>query len=329
MRPRVYVTRRIPEAGVRLLRECCEVSQWESDEAVPRAVLMDALRECDGVLAMLTERFDAATLDALPRLKVIANMAVGFDNVDVAAATARGVVVTNTPGVLTETTADFAWTLMMAVARNIVPGYRYVQEGRWTTWGPLLLRGQDVYGATLGLVGLGRIGSGMARRARGFEMRVLYHDAVRREDLEASLGIEFVPLETLLRESDFVSLHVPLTPETHHLIDRERLRMMKPTAILINTARGPVVDSAALDEALREGWIWGAGLDVTDPEPIPLDSPLLRRENCLIVPHIASASFRTRDAMAELAARNLIRVLVSGEPPETPVNPEVWERRRR
>ncbi len=327
-KPRVYVTRRIPEIGINLLREHFDVRVWDSDDVVPREVLLEELKEADGVLALLTERFDGPTMDAAPKLKVIANMAVGFDNIDVAAATERGIVVCNTPGVLTDTTADFAWTLLMAAARRVVEGYKYVQEGKWKTWGPLLLLGQDVHHATLGLIGLGRIGSAVAQRAKGFSMRVLYYDAIRRQDLEQSLGIEYAPMEQVLREADFVSLHVPLTPETRHLINAERLRMMKKTAVLVNTSRGPVVDQKALYEALRDGVIWAAALDVTDPEPIPMDDPLLKLDNCLIVPHIASASFKTRDAMAALAARNIIAVL-SGQPPETPVNPEVWERRRK
>ena len=327
-KPQVYVTRRIPEVGVQLLQEQFDVRIWDSDDVVPRDVLVRELKEADGVLALLTERFDGATMDAAPKLKVIANMAVGFDNIDVAAATERGIVVCNTPGVLTDTTADCAWTLLMATARRVIEAYKYVQEGKWKTWGPLLLRGQDVHHATLGLIGVGRIGSAVAERARGFSMRVLYYDAIRRQDLEQRLGLIYAPMEQVLREADFVSLHVPLTPETRHLINAERLRMMKPTAVLVNTSRGPVVDHKALYAALRAGQIWAAGLDVTDPEPIPMDDPLLTLDNCLILPHIASASFQTRDAMAALAARNIANVL-QGQQPETPVNPEVWERRRR
>jgi glyoxylate reductase len=327
-KPQVYVTRRIPEVGVQLLQEQFDVRIWDSDDVVPRDVLVRELKEADGVLALLTERFDGATMDAAPKLKVIANMAVGFDNIDVAAATERGIVVCNTPGVLTDTTADCAWTLLMATARRVIEAYKYVHEGKWKTWGPLLLRGQDVHHATLGLIGLGRIGSAVAQRAQGFSMRVLYYDAIRRQDLEQSLGLIYAPMEQVLREADFVSLHVPLTPETRHLINAERLRLMKQTAVLVNTSRGPVVDHKALYAALRAGQIWAAGLDVTDPEPIPMDDPLLTLDNCLIVPHIASASFKTRDEMAALAARNIVNVL-HGRPPETAVNPEVWGRRRR
>jgi glyoxylate reductase len=252
---------------------------------------------------------------------VVSNFAVGFDNIDIPAATARGILVGNTPGVLTETTADFAFTLLLAAARRVVEGVDYVRAGRWRTWGPLLLTGPDVHHATLGLVGLGRIGVEMAKRARGFDMRVLYSDVVRRADLEASYGLEHTSLEDLLRQADFISLHTPLTPQTHHLIGHEQLRMMKPSAILVNTSRGPVVDTEALAEALRAGAIGGAALDVTDPEPLPADHPLVALPNCIVVPHIASASHATRAAMARIAAENLLAGL-HGAPLPAGLNPE-------
>ena len=322
--PTVYVTRRIPENGPDLLREHFTVRQWDSDDVIPRDVLLREVQDADGLLSLLTEPINDEVLDAAPNLKVVANLAVGFDNFDVPALTKRGVVGTNTPEVLTDTTADLAWTLMMAAARRIVPGYKYVVDGHWKTWGPLLLMGQGIHHATLGLVGVGRIGAGMARRAQGFSMRVLYYDVFRREDLEEELGIEFADQETVLRESDFVSLHTPYMPATHHLISHDQLKMMKNTAVLVNSSRGPVVDPDALYEALRDGEIDSAGLDVTEPEPLPADHRLLTLENCLVVPHIASASYETRAAMSQLAAENIVAVL-SGKKPATPVNPEVVE----
>jgi glyoxylate reductase len=294
---------------------------WEAELPPPREVILREARDADGLLSLLTDRVDAELLDLCPRLRVVSNYAVGFDNIDIPAATARGIPVGNTPGVLTETTADFAFTLLLAAARRVVEGVDYVRAGRWQTWGPLLLTGPDVHGATLGLVGLGRIGAEMAKRARGFDMRVLYTDVVRREDLEASLGLRYATLDEVLREADFISLHTPLMPETHHLIGMAQLRAMKPTAILINTSRGPIVDCDALAEALRAGDIGGAALDVTEPEPLPADHPLVTLPNCIIVPHIASASHATRAAMARIAAENLIAGL-NGQPLTASPNPE-------
>jgi glyoxylate reductase len=326
-RPRVFVTRAIPEAGLALVRAACAADVWEDELPPPRATILARARDCAGILALLTDRMDAALMDACPRLRVISNFAVGYDNVDVPAATARGILVGNTPEVLTETTADMAWTLLMAAARRVPEAIDYVRAGRWRTWGPRLLTGQDVHGATLGLIGLGRIGSAVARRARGFDMRVLYHDVARRPALEAELGVEYADLPRLLRESDFVSLHAPLNPETHHLINRDALAQMKPTAVLVNTARGPLIDSQALYDALRDGVIFAAGLDVTEPEPLPADSPLLGLANCLVVPHIASATVATRDRMAERAALNLIAGL-RGELLPTHLNPQARMKRR-
>jgi len=263
---------------------------------------------------------DDELLDAAgPQLRVVSNFAVGYDNVDVPACLRRGVAVGNTPGVLTETTADLAFALLMAVARRLPAARDHVLAGRWRTWGPMLLLGKDLHGATLGLVGFGRIGREMARRATGFGMRTLYHDVVRAElEVERELHATQVSLETLLAESDFVSLHTVLSAETRHLIDAAALARMKRGAILINTSRGPVVDQVALAEALRSGHLFGAGLDVTDPEPMAADDPLLALPNCLVVPHIASASERTRDRMAEKAARNLVAG-IRGEPLPDPV----------
>jgi len=327
MKPIVYVTRRIPDQGLALVLEHCQAEVWPEETPPPRHVLLEKVRACDGLLSLLTDKVDAELMDAAPRLRVISNMAVGFDNIDVPAATERGILVGNTPEVLTDTTADFAFALLMAAARRIGEAIDYVRAGKWKTWGPMLLMGHDIYGATLGLIGLGRIGSGVARRAQGFNMRVLYYDVVRRQDLEQQLNITYADIDTLLAESDFVSLHTPLTPETRHIINADALRKMKPTAVLVNTARGPLVDSQALYAALRDGVIGYAALDVTDPEPIPLDHPLLTLPNCLIVPHIASASVATRGKMAELAARNLIAGL-KGELLPTHLNPAALERRR-
>jgi lactate dehydrogenase-like 2-hydroxyacid dehydrogenase len=326
MKPRVLVTRVIPDAGLDRVREACEVDLWEDELPPPHEELLARVAGKDGLLSLLTDRVDDELLDAAgPQLKVVSNFAVGFDNIDVPALTRRKVPAGNTPGVLTETTADLAFALLMAAARRIPESVDYVRAGKWRTWGPMLLMGVDVHGATLGIVGFGRIGREMARRGRGFGMRILYHDVqpATPED-EAELGARRVEMAELLRESDFVSLHVNLTDETHHLIDADALRAMKSSAVLVNTSRGPVVDPDALERALRDGEIFAAGLDVTEPEPLPADHPLVRLPNCVVVPHIASASRVTRDRMAEMAAANLLAGL-RGEPLPTPINPEVYE----
>ncbi|MDR5683617.1 MAG: glyoxylate reductase [Armatimonadota bacterium] len=325
-RPIAYVCRPLPGRALEILAEHCEVRMWERpEEPPPRDVLLAEAEAAHGIVSLLTDRMDEEVFARAPRLRVVSNVAVGYDNVDVPAATRRGIVVTNTPGVLTETTADFAWALLMAAARRVPEADRYVRSGRWTSWQPTLLLGHDVHGRTLGLVGLGRIGSAVARRAAGFRMRVLYHSRSRRRDLEAELGIEYRQLDELLRESDFVSLHTPLTPQTRHLIGRERLALMKPTAILVNTARGPVVDEQALYEALSQRRIAAAGLDVFETEPLPPHSPLCSLDNVVLAPHIASATHATRARMAELAAENCVAVLTGRRPPN-PVNPEVLTR---
>ena len=322
----VAVTRVIPDAGLRLLREAADVRLWEDELPPSPERLAELLRGCAGALTLLTDQIDGEVLDREPQLKVISNFAVGYDNVDVPAATERGVAVCNTPGVLTETTADFAWALLMAAARRVVEGADYVRAGKWKTWGPTLLLGRDLTGATLGIVGFGRIGREVAKRARGFDMRVLAYDAHQDEAAARELGAAYVPLDDLLRESDFVTLHVALTPETSKMIGARELGLMKPEAILVNAARGPVVDTDALVAALRDGTIGGAALDVTDPEPLPADHPLIALPNALVVPHMASATVATRDRMAELAAHNLLAVL-RGEHPPGIVNPEALERR--
>ena len=293
---------------------------WDGPLPPPRDELLRRVAGVDGALTLLTDKVDDEFLDAAgPQLRVVSNYAVGFDNVDVAACARRGVRVGNTPGVLTETTADLAWALLMAAARRVPEGSRFVLDGKWKTWDPLLLLGPDVHGATIGIVGFGRIGQAVARRAQGFGMEILYHDL---EPLPASVsepfGATYLPLEELLPRSDYVTLHVNLSPVTKHLINAETLAQMKPTAVLVNTSRGPVVDQVALATALRDGVIWAAALDVTDPEPIPMDDGLVGLENCLIVPHIASASRATRGKMAEMAAANLVAG-VRGEPLPTEV----------
>lgn len=331
-KPRVFVTRRIPEQGLGLVERACQTSVWPGELPPSRDELLRRVAGLDGLLCLLTDKVDEAVMEAAGgRLKVISNLAVGYDNVDVAAASRRGILVTHTPGVLSETTADFAFALLMAAARRIPEAASFVREGRWQTWDPCTLLGHDIHHATLGLVGLGRIGQGMARRARGFDMRVLYHDPHLPASAASGAAPGAIPcssLGELLAESDFVSLHVPYGPATHHLIDGAALARMKPTAILVNTSRGAVVDTAALLAALEEGRIAGAALDVTDPEPLPPDHPLLAIPRCLVVPHIASASVATRGRMATVAAENLLAVL-RGETPPCLVNPEALPLRRR
>lgn len=324
----VYVTRLIPEAGLEILRRHCRRVEVNPDDRVlGRAELLAAVRGRDGVLCLLTDTIDEEVLAAAgPACRVFANMAVGYNNVDLAAATRRGVMITNTPGVLTETTADLAWALMLAVARRIVEGDRFFRTGRWPGWGPMQFLGQDVHGATLGIIGGGRIGAAVGRRAVGFGMRLLYADPRPSTELD-SMGARRVDLDALLRESDFVTIHAPLDESTRHLIGRRELELMKPTAYLINTARGPIVDEAALVEALRNRRIAGAGLDVYENEPQPA-AGLVELENVVCIPHLGSATQATRGRMASMAAENLVAAM-RGERPPNLVNPEVLATVRR
>jgi glyoxylate reductase len=319
--PKVFITRKIAGSALKKLEGQAQVEIWQSEDAPPYELLREKAAQVDGLLTLLTDKIDASLIQSAgPQLKVISQMAVGFDNIDVAAATQKGVLVGNTPGVLTETTADFTWALLMAAARRVVEADKEVRDGIWRAWGPDVLTGYDVYGATLGIVGFGRIGQAVARRAKGFGMTILYHDPNCGEAAGAELGAECVSLDDLLARADFVTMHVYLSKETYHMIGREQLRRMKPSAVLVNTARGPVVDPEALAWALQNSVIAYAALDVTEPEPIPRESPLLKLANIIINPHIASASKATRERMAHIAVDNLLAGL-RGEPLPHCVNP--------
>lgn len=309
------MTKRIYPEAIQYLRQHSELEYVDSDDGLPPGELLDRARGKQGIISQLTDKFDAGVIASLQGVRVISNVAVGYDNIDVAAASARGIMITNTPEVLTDTTADFAFALLLAAARRVVEGHQFVHSGEWTKWRIDLLVGQDVHHRTLGIFGMGRIGQGMARRAAGFSMRILYHDAVRAPgSIEKDLGLEYVTAGQLLRESDFISLHVPLLPETRHMISAPQLKMMKPAAILVNTSRGPVVDEAALAEALEQGIIAGAGLDVFENEP-KVHPALLKLSNVVLAPHIASASVETRRRMSMIAAENAVAALEGRQPP--------------
>jgi glyoxylate reductase len=321
-KPRAFISRRIPQPAIDIVATACEFGIWDDLMAAPRDIFLREAAESDGVLVMPSEKINAEFLDAAPRCKVVANMAVGFDNIDVPALTARGVLATNTPDVLTETTADVAWALLMASARRLVEGQKTMEAGQWGAWHPFYMLGQDVTGATIGIVGAGRIGSAVARRAKAFNMPVLYHNRKRAPQLEVTTGAEYRAFDDLLRESDFVVMTAPLTAETRGMFGRREFALMKDTAVFVNVARGGVVKEAELVEALKAGRPWAAGLDVFEVEPTPKGNPLFALPNFTGMPHVGSATLRTRTAMATLAARNLVAAL-TGQPPLTPINPEV------
>jgi len=325
-KPRVMISRALPEEVIARARSRADVDLHAGDKPLSKTELIARVKDREGLVCLITDTIDSSVFESCPRLKVVSNVAVGFNNIDVAAATKRGVVVTNTPDVLTETTADFAWTLLMATARRLVEADRYVRDGKFTQWEYMVLLGGDVHDKTLGIIGFGRIGRAMARRALGFNMRVLYQDAVAADPAtERELRATRTDTATLLRDSDFVSIHTPLLPDTRHLINAQSLRTMKKTAYLVNASRGPVVDEAALVQALKEGWIAGAGLDVFEEEP-KVHPGLMGLSNVVLAPHIASASSDTRIKMAALAVDNCLAVL-EGQTPPTPVNPEVLGKR--
>jgi D-3-phosphoglycerate dehydrogenase len=324
---KIFVTQPIPTAGLDVLRRAYPNFQMNPEERVlSRPELLEKVKGCDAVLSLLTDKIDGELLDAAgSQLQVVANMAVGFDNIDLAAATARSVMATNTPGVLTDATADHAWALLFSIARRIPESEKFLRAGKFKSWGPLLFLGGDVTGRTLGIIGAGRIGHAVAMKSRGFNMRVLYADEMPNTKLEQEIGAQKVSVEELLRESDFVSVHVPLLPSTKHLINTQSLRLMKKTAYLINTSRGPVVDEAALAAALKNGVIAGAALDVFENEPL-VHPELLKLDNIVLTPHTASATIETRSKMATMAAENIIAALAGQKPPNL-VNTEVWEKK--
>jgi glyoxylate reductase len=327
-RPRVFVTRDLPGTALSRLATVAELDVWPERLPPPPEVLRARAAPADALITLLTDQVDAGLLDACPRLRVVANMAVGYDNLDVAELTRRGIPAGNTPGVLTESTADLAWALILAASRRLVEGAKAVVSGQWLTWEPSFLLGQELYGAVLGIVGMGRIGQAVARRAGGFDMRVLAWSRQPKPMPDLGVAMSWVGLDEVLASSDVVSLHCALTPETHHLIGAAQLARMKPSAVLVNTARGPVVDQVALAQALRTGRIAAAALDVTEEEPIPLDDPLLGLPNCLVVPHIGSATIQARSRMADMAVDNVLAGL-AGLPLPTCVNPEATTLRKR
>ncbi|WP_197081001.1 2-hydroxyacid dehydrogenase [Gordoniibacillus kamchatkensis] len=323
---KIVITRQLPQEAMALLRAHADTVEWpHAEQPASRSFLEEHIGDADGVVCLLTERIDAALLARAPRLKAVGTMSVGYNHIDVKAATERGVLVTNTPDVLTETTADLAFALLMATARRLVEASDYLRRGQWTTWSPLQLTGMDVFGATLGIIGMGRIGEAVARRAQGFGMNVLYHNRSRKPEAEERLGLTYAELPRLLSESDFVVVLTPYTPQTAGLIRKEQLQLMKPTAVLINIARGGIVDEADLYDALRSGSLWAAGLDVFETEPVPASHPLLTLPNVVTLPHIGSASVRTRTQMALLAAEGVLQAL-AGQRPRHVVNPEAYAR---
>nr|WP_106779553.1 D-glycerate dehydrogenase [Lysinibacillus timonensis] len=323
MKPKVLITRKVPEAVIEKMKAFCEVTVWDyEDTPIPYELLEEKVTDIDGLFCMLTDSINKELMQKAPKLKVISNLAVGYNNIDVEEATKRGIMVTNTPDVLTETTADLTFALLMATARRLVEASDFLRDGQWKTWSPMLLTGQDIYGATLGVIGMGRIGEAVVRRAKGFNMNVIYHNRNRKMSIEEELGVTYEAFEDLLQKSDFIVIMTPLTPETKNLINGKHFKLMKQNAILINTARGGVVNETDLYEALKNGDIWAAGLDVFEQEPVSLDHPLLTLPNVVTLPHIGSASITTRIKMAELVATNIIMAL-NGEKPLNLVNKEI------
>ena len=323
MKPKVYATFVLPKPAKERIEAVCDLRTWDGKGPIPREVLSECIRDVEGLVTGPVDKVDAELIDKASKLRVISNYAVGYDNIDVDRATRRGIIVGNTPDVLTDTTADLAFALMLAAARRVVESDREVRSGNWKpeTWDPMNLLGQDVHDAALGIIGLGRIGIAVARRAKGFGMTLLYYSRTRKREIEKELGIRYVEFEELLAGSDFITIHVNLTPQTRHLIGRRELEKMKATCVLVNTSRGSVVDNMALYDALREGKIAFAALDVTEPEPLPTDHPLLSLTNVVVTPHIGSASVTTRNKMGVMAAQNLIAGL-EGKMLPNPVNPK-------
>jgi glyoxylate reductase len=325
MKPQVYLTRPLPQAALDIIAPACAYTAWPHREQPPRAELLAAVGEAEGVMTMVSERVDDALLDAAPRCRVVANMAVGYDNVDVAALTRRGVLLTNTPGVLTNTTADLAWALLLAASRRVVAGQKSIEANEWRSWAIDYMVGQEVSGRTLGIVGAGRIGAAVARRAVGFEMQILYHNRRPAPELEAQTGAQYRGLDDLLREADFIVVLVPLSAQTRGMFGAREFALMKSSAVFVNAARGPIVREDELYAALRQGRPWAAGLDVFEQEPIGADHPLLTLPNVVALPHMGSATIQTRTRMATLAAENLVAAL-TGQPVPNAVNPEAWGR---
>jgi glyoxylate reductase len=310
----VYITRKLPDDMIDKLSNHFQVRMWHEEHVpVPRDVLLKEIEDVDGLICLLTEKIDEEVLSKAQQLKVISNIAVGYNNIDIDFAAQKGIVVTNTPGVLTETTADLTFALLMATARRVVESSEFLRSGEWGAWSLMQMTGQDIYGATLGIIGLGRIGEALVKRAKGFDMNVLYYNRTRKSEKEEKLGIHYREMKDLLQQSDFVCLLLPYSAEVHHLIGKEELSLMKRNAILINTARGGLVDEDALFQSLKNGEIWAAGLDVFEQEPVPIDHPLLSLPNVVTLPHIGSASVKTRMSMAHLAADNMVSVLTGNE----------------
>lgn len=315
MKPVIYITRKLPEEAVKPLQDKFTVRMWGEEEVgVPEDVLKMEVKAADALWTTLSDKISRELIESSPKLKVISNLAVGFNNIDIEAAKEHGVIVTNTPDVLTEATADLAFALLLASARRVTEADRVLRGGEWKSWTPMQLTGMDVFGATLGIIGMGRIGEAAARRAKGFDMRVLYHNRSRKLEAEGEFGFQYAELDTLLKESDFVLVFAPLTPATKNMIDKKELALMKETAILLNVARGGIVNEDALYHALKNGVIWGAGLDVFEVEPVPIDHPLLTLPNVTVLPHIGSASIRTRLAMMQMNMQAITDVLEGKEP---------------